>query len=101
MSLVFNTDDILKKQDWTFPIPIAYGPDRFFEIGKLCTENEIKNPLIVTDKGSKNLPFISSLREHLKNVGIASNVFSDFHQIQETQKCCPENLFLIPAHMTL
>ena len=78
MSLVFNTDDILKKQDWTFPIPIAYGPDRFFEIGKLCTENEIKNPLIVTDKGSKNLPFISSLREHLKNVGIASNVFSDF-----------------------
>ena len=78
MSLVFNMDDILKKQDWTFPIPIAYGPDRFSEIGKLCTENEIKNPLIVTDKGSKNLPFISSLREQLKNVGIASNVFSGF-----------------------
>ena len=78
MSLVFTIDDILKKQDWTFPIPIAYGPDRFSEIGKLCTENEIKNPLIVTDKGSKNLPFISFLREHLKNFGIASNVFSGF-----------------------
>ena len=52
MSLVFNTDDILKKQDWTFPIPIAYGPDRFCEIGKLCIEIEIKNPLIVTDNGS-------------------------------------------------
>ena len=78
MSLVFQIDDILKKQDWTFPIPIAYGPDRFCEIGKLCIENEIEKPLIVTDKGSKDLPFVSSLRHHLENVGIASNVFSGF-----------------------
>ena len=78
MSLVFNTDDILKKQDWTFPIPIAYGPDRFCEIGKLCIEIEIKNPLIVTDNGSHKLPFVPSLQHHLESFGIASGVFSGF-----------------------
>ena len=100
MSLVFNIDDILKKQDWTFPIPIAYGPDRFCEIGKLCIANGIKKPLIVTDRGSQDLHFISSLQHHLENVSIASNVFSGFHQTQETQKFCLENLFLMLVRMT-
>ena len=47
--------DILSNQDWTFPTTTYYGPGRFNEIGKFCEEFEIKNPLIVTDSGSKDL----------------------------------------------
>ena len=48
-------------QDWTFPVPIAYGPGRLMEIGEKCSLLGIKNPLIVTDKGSADLPFIEKL----------------------------------------
>ena len=99
MSLVFNIDDILKKQDWTFPIPIAYGPDRFCEIGKLCIANGIKKPLIVTDRGSQDLPFISSLQHHLQNVAIASNVFSGFSpNPRDTEVLSGKSFFNAGAH---
>ena len=52
-----NESDILSNQDWTFPTNIAYGPGRLKEIGKICNDLDIKNPLIVTDKGSPKLPF--------------------------------------------
>ncbi len=99
MSLVFNVDDILKKQDWTFPIPIAYGPDRFYEIGELCNANGIIKPLIVTDRGSQDLPFISSLQHHLENVGITSNVFSGFSpNPRDTEVLSGKSFFNAGAH---
>ena len=55
---------MLESQDWTFPIPIAFGPGRLEEIGKFCVELEVKKPLIVTDSGSANLPFLSELKEN-------------------------------------
>ena len=61
-----NKEEILAPQDWGFPVPIAYGPGRFSEIGNYCSENEITNPLIVTDSGSVDLPFIDNLVEILK-----------------------------------
>ncbi len=45
-----NKEEILAPQDWGFPVPIAYGPGRFSEIGTYCSENKITNPLIVTDE---------------------------------------------------
>ena len=36
-------DDILEPQDWSFPIPIAYGPGRLSEIGQRSL-NEGKEP---------------------------------------------------------
>ena len=45
-------DDILEPQDWSFPIPIAYGPGRLSEIGQRCAVMGLLNPLIVTDKGA-------------------------------------------------
>ena len=44
-----NKDDLLGKQDWTFPTFTAYGPGRFKEIGKFCKDFNIQNPLIVID----------------------------------------------------
>ena len=71
-----NKKEILAPQDWGFPVPIAYGPGRFSEIGNYCSENEITNPLIVTDSGSVDLPFIDNLVEILKKSKINSGIYS-------------------------
>lgn len=69
--------DILAPQDWTFPIHIAYGPGRLSEIGQRCAAMGLSNPLIVTDKGSRDLPFISQLQTYLAEAELSSAVFSD------------------------
>ena len=70
-----NISEILEPQDWGFPVPIAYGPGRISEIGKNCEELNIKNPLIVTDRGSKDLPFIESLKNFLEKSNIQLDVY--------------------------
>ncbi len=61
--------------DWEFPIPIAYGPGRLNEISEFCRKFKISNPLIVTDKGSKELPFVNRLAGLLENASIKSQLF--------------------------
>ena len=70
-------DEILEPQDWTFPVPIAYGPGRLAEIGQKAAELEINNALIVTDRGSKELPFIAKTAKHLATAGVKSDVFAE------------------------
>lgn len=70
-------DDILEPQDWSFPIPIAYGPGRLDEIGQRCVAMGLLNPLIVTDKGSRDLPFISRLYRYLADAGLSTALFSE------------------------
>lgn len=74
-----KTDDptMLAAHDWDFPVPIAYGPGRLAEIGRHCIELGIRNPLIVTDRGSRDLPFIGQLKSLLENAGLSATVFSD------------------------
>ena len=71
-----NAKEILKSHDWTFPIPIAYGPGRINEISEICQSLSINNPLIVTDKSSQDLPFISQLIDLLNKAGLTSNIFT-------------------------
>ena len=69
--------EMLASQDWTFPVPIAFGPGRLAEIGDHCIRLDITNPLIVTDRGSRDLPFISATQEYLEKAGLGSAVFAD------------------------
>jgi alcohol dehydrogenase class IV len=69
--------DILQPQDWIFPVPIAYGPGRLSEIGQRCAGMGLANPLIVTDRGSRDLPFVARLQGFLSAAGIRSGLFSD------------------------
>ena len=55
----------------------AYGPGRLKEIGGICNNLDIKNPLIVTDKGSTKLPFIINLQNYLKSSDVKSDLFFD------------------------
>ena len=74
-----KTDDptMLAAHDWDFPVPIAYGPGRLAEMGRRCIELGICNPLIVTDRGSRDLPFIGQLHFLLENEGLSATIFSD------------------------
>ena len=67
---------MLLSHDWIFPVPIAYGPGRLAEIGQKCVALGVHNPLIVTDRGSRELTFISRLVDYLSGAGLASGVFS-------------------------
>ena len=72
-----NETEILSNQDWTFPTNVAYGPGRLKEIGKICNNLDIKNPLIVTDKGSPKLPFIINLQSYLTGSNVKSDLLFD------------------------
>jgi alcohol dehydrogenase class IV len=67
----------LQNQDWTFPIPIAYGPGRLSEIAKMCRTAGMLRPMIVTDRGSKSLPFILKLQGLLASDGLNTTLFSE------------------------
>lgn len=66
--------DLLDPQDWTFPVPIAYGPGRLAEIAQLCAGAGMARPLIVTDRGSAGLPFIADTVRFLREGGMATDV---------------------------
>ena len=69
--------DMLEPQDWSFPVPIIYGPGRMAEIGQRCVALGLRNPLVVTDSGSRGLPFVAQLQQRLRETGLSSAVFSD------------------------
>ena len=69
--------NLLDAQDWTFPVPIAYGPGRWQEIGGMCARAGMARPLIVTDRGSRGLPFITDVGRYLQQGGMASDVYAE------------------------
>lgn len=77
VSLEANHCALMEAQDWTFPVPIAYGPGRLAEIGLRCADLAIGNPLVVTDRGSRDLPFIDELRRYLSKAGLRSALYSE------------------------
>ena len=68
-------NSLLDHRDWGFPVQIFYGPGRIAEIGSICKNLKIMNPLIVTDRGSSKLSFIQELRSLLFKAGISSELF--------------------------
>lgn len=69
--------NLLVAQDWTFPVPIAYGPGRLAEIAAFCARAGMTRPLIVTDRGSRDLPFIAATGQYLRDAGMMSEVYAD------------------------
>ena len=75
-----NINDFLQYADWTFPVPIAYGPGRFDELPDHCQRLGLNNPLIVTDRGTASLTFVSDAVDLLAHAGITSTVFDKISQ---------------------
>ena len=73
-------DDFLQHADWTFPVPIAYGPGRFSELPDHCQRLGLNNPLIITDCGTASLTFMSDAVDFLAHAGIACTLFHNISQ---------------------
>ena len=73
----YQTDRYLHGADWTFPVPISYGPGRFSELPVHCGQLNMTNPLIITDRGTSALPFISKAIKLLDGSGVRSNLFAE------------------------
>ena len=67
----------LRATDWDFPVPVKYGPGRLRDAGALCRDRGCANPLIVTDRATARLPFVSALRGSLTGAGLAHGSFTD------------------------
>ena len=61
--------------DWSFPIPVRYGPGRLVELAVVCESAGMTNPLVITDRGSVDLPFIGDSVDGLRGAGLATDVF--------------------------
>lgn len=64
-------------QDWTFPVPIAYGPGRLSKIGEIAGNAGMTRPLIVTDRGSRDLPFIANVGRSLQESGRSFDLYAE------------------------
>ena len=63
--------------NWNYPTTIRVGPDRLSEIGDCCLSLNLRNPLLITDPGIKDFPFINAAVDSCKASGLNCGVFSD------------------------
>mgnify|MGYP006211532923 FL=1 len=99
MSDPYDHTAMLEPQDWSFPVPIAYGPGRLAEIGVQCAGLGIRAPLVVTDSGSAGLPFVSGLMSILAAAGMKTGLFSDISpNPRDTEIAAGRAAFLSGGH---
>jgi alcohol dehydrogenase class IV len=65
------------KGAWTFPTRVVTGVGRIAELADLARANDMKNPLVVTDKGLLELPLIGRLMQLLEAGGLPAGLFGD------------------------
>ena len=63
--------------NWNYPTAIRFGVGRISELGKICKQQGIQKPLLVTDPGLAKLPMIGEALETLKAAGVSGKVFSE------------------------
>ena len=63
--------------NWNYPTPIRFGAGRISEIVDACKTVGISKPLLVTDKGLRDLPITQSTLDLLEAGGMGRAVFSD------------------------
>jgi len=69
--------DLTAAADWTFPVPIHYGPGRVKELPEICRRNGMTKPLLVTDRGSRDLPFIGEIMRSLTDAELSPRLFAE------------------------
>lgn len=72
---ITDVDDL--KGNWNFPTSINFGIGRIKELSHHCKNLNIKSPLLVTDSGLINIPFVNNIIEDLKSSNLSVAVFSD------------------------
>ncbi|UVJ46408.1 iron-containing alcohol dehydrogenase [Pseudomonas sp. LS1212] len=70
-----NNLSALGYQKWTVPLPMEYGPGARHKLVELCQEFNISRPIIITDQGSLNLPFVGQMQQALTVAGLECGLF--------------------------
>ena len=60
--------------NWSYPTNTRFGPGRIQELGEACLALDIKNPLLVTDKGLASLDITENAVKILKSSGFQGRV---------------------------
>ena len=63
--------------NWSYPTAVRFGAGRISELAEACASAGIQRPLLVTDRGLVNLPFIQSMVSDLKAAGLSVGLFAD------------------------
>lgn len=70
-------DMTIPNRNFSFPTSIKYGAGRIRELADHCKDNDIKRPLLVTDKGLASMPMVTDILKDLKKAGLKADMFSN------------------------
>ena len=79
--------DNLQSGIWSFPIPIHYGPGSIKQLGEIVRAGGMSRPLIVSDSGTADLPFLRVIMANLKANGLEPHLFSNFSPNPTDTEC--------------
>jgi alcohol dehydrogenase class IV len=63
--------------NWSYPTAIRFGAGRISEIGDACRAAGITKPLLVTDRGLKDMEITTRTRDLLDAAGLGRAIFAD------------------------
>ena len=70
-------DNATLASSWSFPTKVLFGAGKASETANACREAGISKPLLVTDAGLADAPFMDRISDALKKEGLDNALFSD------------------------
>ena len=63
--------------NWSYPTAIKFGAGRIAEIGAACAQAGMKKPLLVTDRGLKDMEITTRTLDLMDKAGLGRAIFAD------------------------
>ncbi|WP_108879564.1 iron-containing alcohol dehydrogenase [Anderseniella sp. Alg231-50] len=63
--------------NWSYPTAIRFGNGRIAEIGEACAQAGISKPLLVTDRGLRDLPITAKTLDLMDEADLGRAIFAD------------------------
>ncbi|WP_306044959.1 iron-containing alcohol dehydrogenase [Nioella sp. MMSF_3534] len=63
--------------NWSYPTAIKFGAGRIAELPEACAQTGMKRPLLVTDRGLRDLPITTAALDIMEAAGLGRAIFAD------------------------
>jgi alcohol dehydrogenase class IV len=63
--------------NWSYPTAIKFGAGRIAELPEACAQTGMKRPLLVTDRGLRDLPITTATLDIMEAAGLGRAIFAD------------------------
>ncbi|TBX24623.1 iron-containing alcohol dehydrogenase [Nioella sediminis] len=63
--------------NWSYPTAIKFGAGRIAELPEACAQTGMKRPLLVTDRGLRDLPITTAALDVMEAAGLGRAIFAD------------------------